>query len=94
MKDVRDMTTFELSRWSALYEAVNFIADECADRGENFQTIKLEPLYIRKYVESTCDNFARQIDAEAERQAEKTKFVQEEAQRIKQRLQNDLHSRV
>ena len=67
MNSVNDMSVFELARWSALYEAINFIADECDDRGRDFNTIKLEPLYIRKYVESSCDNFARQIEKENKR---------------------------
>lgn len=81
-RTVDQMTTFELSRWSALYDAVNFVADECQERGINFATLKLEPLYIRKYVESTCDTFAQQIETEDKRQAN-IRIVQEHEAREK-----------
>ena len=62
MKDIVEMSDFELARWYALYEAVNFIADECDQRRIDFSTVRLEPLHIRKYVEKTCDIFARKLD--------------------------------
>ncbi len=73
MRNTIEMSDFEISRWYALYEAVNFIADECESRGIDFESIRLEPLYIKKYVEKTCDIFARRLQeqrADAEKQVE------------------------
>jgi len=60
------MTDFQVSRWYALYEAVNFIADECESRNIDFESIRLEPLHIKKYVEKTCDIFARRLQEQRE----------------------------
>jgi hypothetical protein len=60
-KKIEDMTVFEQSRWYALLEAINIIADECDARGKNFEKIKISPLDVEKYIEGTCDIFARKI---------------------------------
>ena len=63
---LEDMTVFEQARWYALVEAVNIIADECENRGKNFNQMKVSPLDLEKYIEGTCDIFARKIEAENE----------------------------
>ncbi|MDD4110039.1 MAG: hypothetical protein PHS54_00635 [Clostridia bacterium] len=60
-RNLKDMSVFEQSRWYALMEAVNLIADECEERHINFNKIKISPLDIEKYIEGTCDIFARKI---------------------------------
>ena len=60
-KKLEDMSIFEQSRWYALMEAVNLIADECEERHIDFDTIKISPLDVEKYIEGTCDIFARKI---------------------------------
>lgn len=65
-KKLEDMSVFEQSRWYALMEAVNIIADECEERGRDFDKIKISPLDVEKYIESTCDIFARKIIEEQE----------------------------
>ncbi len=65
-KKLEDMSVFEQSRWYALMDAVNIIADECEERGRDFDKIKISPLDIEKYIESTCDIFARKIIEEQE----------------------------
>lgn len=66
MKNVNEMSVSELSRWYALYEAVNLVGDECDERGINFETVNLEPLPLRKYIEKTSDIFARKFMEEQE----------------------------
>ena len=61
---VEDMSTFELSRWYALMDAVNVVADACEERGKSFDKMKISPLDITKYIESTCDTFAKKIEVE------------------------------
>lgn len=56
-----EMSVFELSRWYAIVDAVNIIGDECDERGIKFNDVKLSPLVIEKYIESTCDIFAQKI---------------------------------
>jgi hypothetical protein len=67
IKNVEEMTLFELSRWCALMEGVNIIADKCDERGQDFNMLELEPLSLRKYVESTCDIICRQMKLQQER---------------------------
>ena len=60
-RKLEDMSVFEQSRWYALMEAVNIIADACDERHIDFDNIKISPLDIEKYIEGTCDIFARKI---------------------------------
>lgn len=62
IKTIDQMDTFELSRWYALMEAVDIIASECSDRGVEFDTLKMSPLGIEKFIESTCDIYAKKIE--------------------------------
>lgn len=57
-KNIDQMSTFELSRWCALTYAINLIAEECEDRKIDFNTLNLEPLYVRKYVDKVSDIIA------------------------------------
>lgn len=66
-KNIEDMSTFEQARWYALVEAVNIIGDECDERGKNFNKMKISPLDLEKYIENTCDIFARKIIEENEK---------------------------
>lgn len=63
-KTIDDMEVFELARWYSLMEAVNIIGDECEARGKSFNDLKISPLDLEKYIEGTCDIFARKIEAE------------------------------
>lgn len=42
-----------LSRWIALYEAVNIIADKAEEKGIPIEKVEFKPLAIHKYMEST-----------------------------------------
>jgi hypothetical protein len=42
-----------LSRWIALYEAVNIIADKAEEKGIKIDDVEFKPLAIHKYMEST-----------------------------------------
>ncbi len=63
-RKIEDMSTFELSRWYALMEAVNIIGEACDERGKNFNKMKISPLDVVKYIESTCDTYAKKIETE------------------------------
>lgn len=63
---LEEMTVFEQARWYSLVEAVNIIADKCEERGTPFNKIKISPLDVEKYIEGTCDTFARKIETEQE----------------------------
>jgi hypothetical protein len=71
LRTVEEMSSFELSRWCALMEGVNVIADKCDDKGVDFNSIELEPLSLRKYVEGMCDSICKQIDFEKKRAADR-----------------------
>jgi hypothetical protein len=66
-RSIEEMSLFELSRWCALMEGVNIIADKCDDKNINFDTVELEPLSLRKYVEGTCDNICKQLQNQHEK---------------------------
>jgi len=49
------------SKWMALYEAVNMIADKAEEKKIPFQKIEIKPLAVYKYMESTENIFLRKI---------------------------------
>jgi hypothetical protein len=49
------------ARWIALYEAINMIADKCEEKNIDFDTVTLDPLEIKDYVESTQDLITRKL---------------------------------
>lgn len=62
--DIDKMSTFELSRWISLMEGVNIIADKAEDRGVPLRKINFKQPAMSKYVESTCDVIAKNIERE------------------------------
>lgn len=50
-----------LAKWMAFYEAVNIIADKAEERNIPFEDVKLCPLDIRDYINSTQDIFLRKL---------------------------------
>ena len=66
MENLNDvsMSLYVLARWGALMEGVNLVADACEEKGVDFETVNLEPLALRKYVEGTCDSIYRRMKNE------------------------------
>ena len=50
-----------LSKWMALYEAVNVIADKAEEKGIPLEDVEFKPLDIRDYISSTEDIYLRKI---------------------------------
>ena len=50
-----------LSRWMALYEAVNIIGDKCEEKNIPLEDISFNPLDIKDYIAATEDIFLRKI---------------------------------
>ncbi len=65
--DIQKMSLFSVARWCALIEGVNIIADHCGESNKDFDTIELEPLSLRKYVEGTCDSIHRMLEDKQKR---------------------------
>ena len=61
MKSVDEMSVFELSRWCALFNAINVIGEECEERNIDFNTLKLSPISLDRYINNTCDQIAKNI---------------------------------
>jgi hypothetical protein len=57
----QDSRLYVLSRWAALYESVNMIADKAEEKQIPFENIDLKPLKILEYVESTSDIIMRKL---------------------------------
>ena len=92
MKNVNEMSVDELSRWYALYEAVNLIADECEERNIDFETLNLEPLSLRKYIEKTSDIFGKKVIEEQDRKIYNTAFQLKHAHTKPAAVVHDIHS--
>jgi len=54
-KLVEEMSTFQLSRWIALFEAINIIADTAEDQGKNIDFLHITKSPLNEYVKSTSD---------------------------------------
>ena len=61
-KMLDDMSTFEIARWQALMDAVEIIHEKCIDKKINFDKVDIKPLAVSKFIESTCDIYARNIE--------------------------------
>jgi len=59
--DNANKKTEELSRWIALYEAVNLIADKAEEIGKDFNRIQINPLKVREYMDSTVDIYHKKL---------------------------------
>jgi len=59
------VSLYEFSRWAALMEAVNIIADKCEDRGIDFNSQEgmkyIKPLDIQDYVNIRTDALMTKI---------------------------------
>ena len=56
------MSNFELSRWAALVEGVNLIAEKADDRGQKFDKMSIKQPALMKYIDSTCDTICYTFD--------------------------------
>lgn len=52
---------YSLSRWAALYESINMIADKAEEKKVSFENVELKPLKILEYVDSTSDIIMRKL---------------------------------
>ena len=61
----RRISTYEFVRWAALIEAVDIIAEKCADRGIDFNSNEgmryIKPLDIQDYVDNRTDTLLMKI---------------------------------
>ena len=73
---VDQMGIYEMSRWVALMEGVNFIADTCEERNIDFETVSLDPLDFRKYVESKCDGYYKRLEEEEKEKQDRQVVLQ------------------
>jgi hypothetical protein len=62
----QDKEMYVLSRWAALFDAIDLIADTAADKNIPFDSLELNPLKIRDYVDSTSDIVMRKLLQERE----------------------------
>jgi len=58
------MNNYQLSRWLALTEAVNIIAEMADDKRADFENINLKPIAIEKYVDNMSDIINRRLNEE------------------------------
>lgn len=58
---------YSLSRWAALFESVNMIADKAEEKQVSFEKIELKPLKILEYIDSTSDIIMRKLLDEKKR---------------------------
>ena len=58
---VDEMNKFQLSRWIALFEAVNIIADKAEKNGEDFDGMSLKQTAIEDYVDAASALVYREL---------------------------------
>lgn len=61
---VKGMTDFEMSRWFALVDAVNMVADMAEQRNVDFSKLDIKPSAIEHYIEATCDIYCKKLQEE------------------------------
>ena len=59
-EDVHDEAS-TLSKWMALYEAVNIIANQAKDKGISPEKIVYKPKPIKNYIKATEDIYLKKI---------------------------------
>jgi len=59
--NINKMSTFEVSRWAALVEGVNIIAERAAQDGKPFKNVSIKQPALRKYIDSTSDIICRRL---------------------------------
>lgn len=68
--NVEEMNDFQVSRWLALYEAVNLIADKAEENGKKFDVIHLKPKAIDRCVNHNADIIYRKLTGTIQRKEE------------------------
>ena len=58
---VKDMDNYQVSRWIALYEAVNLIADNAEKSGKRIDSMILKKTPLTEYIDSTSDIIYRNL---------------------------------
>ena len=63
-KLVDGMNTFQLSRWIALFEGINLVADKAEQVGRRFNGISIKPNLLEEYVDHTSELVYRELTRE------------------------------
>ena len=58
---IDNMNNFQISRWIALYEAVNIIADKVEQSGGVFGYTHMKPSAIENYVETVSSDIYKSL---------------------------------
>ena len=61
IKYLNSLNYYQLSRWLALFEGVNLIAEAADDKKLHFKTINIKPAALLKYVDGTCDKICERL---------------------------------
>lgn len=61
----KGLSAYEFTRWAALIEAVELIADKCEDLGIDFEADEgleyIKPLQIQRFIDERTDQLQHQI---------------------------------
>jgi hypothetical protein len=60
LNDIEKETLY-LSRWIALYEAINIISEEAIQRKKDFNKLKLSAVKIKKYIGSVENHIQKKL---------------------------------
>ena len=60
-KLVEEMSTLQLSRWLALFEAINIIADNAEDTGKDIDFLHITKSPLNEYIKNTSDIVYREL---------------------------------
>jgi predicted Zn-dependent protease with MMP-like domain len=59
---IDDMSTFQLSRWLALFDGINIISEKAEISGEIFNRIQIKHPALEDYVDSTSVLIYRELN--------------------------------
>jgi len=63
---VDGMTAFQLSRWLALFEGVNLVADQAEKRGQKFSQMNIKQPALEDYIDSMSTGIFKELTTEKE----------------------------
>ena len=68
--DINTMDDYAVSRWGALFHAVNMIAEVAEERNTDFDDVHLDQIAINKYVDEYADDIYHRMTLEKEEKNE------------------------
>ncbi len=70
-KSIEQMTQYELSRWLSLLSAIELIEETCNQHNIDFESVELNPVAIKHFINSISTKIFHDLDIEDEKEKER-----------------------